>query len=50
MYRKTRQVLKAQMENIYSMYGRGFGTKTMLKKCEDFFYDAFVMNKVRFSQ
>lgn len=35
---KSLDTIKRQMERIYTLYGQGYGTNTMLQNCEDKLY------------
>jgi hypothetical protein len=38
---KSIEVIKLQMDRIYRLYGEGYGTPTILQKCEDKVYLIF---------
>ena len=38
MKEKSFKVISAQIERIYSLYLKGYGTKRMIEKCESIFF------------
>jgi hypothetical protein len=40
-HQKSLEIIKQQMERIYTLYGQGYGTREMLHSCEQKVYVIF---------
>jgi hypothetical protein len=45
-HQKSLEIIKQQMERIYTLYGQGYGTNNMLQNCENKVY--IILSKMEY--